>query len=210
MSLISKAWQNVKDVASGDKDLIDRKTFLGKIGQSGINQIHNLTGGKSLRTDQLRRYGNMAAGSAGGAVTGFKTGGPIGAILGATAGGATGYQDKDPVTGRNALQNAGVGAAEGYGIGSGASALGSGGSGWTLGINKPVTAGVNGATSADTASSGNLSGMNLLELGSKFVNPNDNQQEPPKINTDILEKLKADLARRRELTREAYMGYRNV
>jgi hypothetical protein len=206
-------FRNIKDVTTGDKDLIDRKTFLGKLDIGGLRQLDRLTGGKKDRTDQLRRYGNTVGGAIGGAITGAKTGGPYGAIAGAIGGGAHGYQDKRPVTGRRFAQKVGAGAGIGYGAGSGASALGSGGSGWTLGLGSGSSAGANvpnakfagGAGEASTTASGLTKGSgsiwkdllqnSMSDMATSALGGGGEQE-----SDDMLyEKWLADMRKRREI-----------
>ena len=53
---LKSLFRNVKDVTTGDKDLIDRKTFLGKLDIGGLRQWDRLTGGKKSRTGQCRLH----------------------------------------------------------------------------------------------------------------------------------------------------------
>lgn len=203
MSSLSDAYENIKKVLGGEKDLFNRESVMGKLDLGGLRQWHRLTGGKETRTEQLRRYGRSLVGAGSGAVTGARTGGPYGAIAGAIAGGVRGYQKKEPFTAKSALTSSGEGAILGYGLGSGISAATGQGAGWTMGLggggSQTGTTGARGAesTSAKPAAGFNYSQM-MSDTGKQY------QQSAQTGQDETMQRLREMKRAREEAAREAY------
>ena len=187
--------------------------------------ILDVTKGGDKAKNEWRRLGNSATGTVGGAITGFATGGPVGAIVGAGTGGIEGYQSKKPVTGREALTNFGKGAASGYVEGSGLSALGAGGAGWTMGLGgtagsagstTPAVAGANGATTASevaanaapaASTTSAATGLNYADLINTALGGDSSGQAGG--TDEMTQRLNAIKAARVRANQEAYQNLLN-